>query len=107
VREDVGALAAAKGWALRELSWKRPTLEELFARIALELEEPAGAPAAPPHTPAPPAGPLSVGPLPLAGAAPGSPPAEPAAPKRQVYNLNPFERGGQRDLSAPKDPDAR
>jgi hypothetical protein len=29
------------------------------------------------------------------------------SPKRQVYNLNPFELGAQRDLSAPKDPDAR
>lgn len=39
LREDVGALAAMKGWALRELSWSRPSLEELFARVALELGE--------------------------------------------------------------------
>jgi ABC-2 type transport system ATP-binding protein len=96
LREDVGALAAAKGWALRELSFKRPSLEELFARIALELETPASAPQAPAsEAPAP----VLISSLPLAGPA--------APPKRQVYNLNPFELGGQRDLSAPKDPDAR
>jgi ABC-2 type transport system ATP-binding protein len=39
VREDVGALAAVKQWALRELSWSQPSLEELFARVALELCE--------------------------------------------------------------------
>jgi ABC-2 type transport system ATP-binding protein len=37
LREDVGALAAAKRWALRELSWRKPSLEQLFARIALDL----------------------------------------------------------------------
>ncbi|HUR29330.1 MAG TPA: ATP-binding cassette domain-containing protein, partial [Planctomycetota bacterium] len=45
LREDVGALAAQRGWALRELSWSRPTLETLFARIALELD-PSGTPPA-------------------------------------------------------------
>jgi len=34
----VGALAAQRGWAVRQLDWHRPTLEELFARIALDLE---------------------------------------------------------------------
>ena len=56
VREDLGALAAQRGWALRELSWREPTLEELFARIALELDEGAPPPAvspAPPSAPAP------------------------------------------------------
>jgi len=48
LREDVGALAAMKGWALRELSWSQPSLEELFARVALELGEGAAA-----ETPAP------------------------------------------------------
>jgi ABC-2 type transport system ATP-binding protein len=37
LREDVGALAMQRGWALRELSFLRPTLEQLFARIALDL----------------------------------------------------------------------
>jgi ABC-2 type transport system ATP-binding protein len=38
LREDIGALAAQRGWALRELSWQKPTLEELFARIALGFD---------------------------------------------------------------------
>jgi len=38
VRAAVGELARARGWLLRELSWQRPTLERLFARLALELE---------------------------------------------------------------------
>ncbi|MDP6762950.1 MAG: ABC transporter ATP-binding protein [Planctomycetota bacterium] len=38
LREEIGALAARHGWPLRELSWHRPTLEEVFARIALDLE---------------------------------------------------------------------
>ncbi len=42
LREDVGALAARAGWKLRELTFRRPTLEELFARLALGIEtEPA------------------------------------------------------------------
>jgi len=41
LREEVGALAAQRGWALRELSWRRPTLEEIFARIALSLGDDA------------------------------------------------------------------
>jgi ABC-2 type transport system ATP-binding protein len=45
LREVVGALAQRQGWALRELSWRRPTLEQIFARIALEIApEPAPAP---------------------------------------------------------------
>jgi ABC-2 type transport system ATP-binding protein len=38
VRAEVGALARARGWTLRELSWQRPTLERLFSRLALELD---------------------------------------------------------------------
>ncbi len=67
LREDVGALAAHQGWALRELSWRRPSLEQIFARLTLglELEErPASVPAAPPTAPA----------------------------AKGLYNLNPFER---------------
>ena len=37
LREPVGDLAAREGWVLRELSWERPTLEQLCARIALDL----------------------------------------------------------------------
>ena len=48
VREAVGALAQRRGWVLRELSWRRPTLEEIFARIALEIrDEPVATEAAP------------------------------------------------------------
>src|SRR5262249_14678791 len=77
LRQDVGALAAQQGGALRELSWRRPTLEELFARIALGGDEPA------PVEPALPA------------------PAPVAAPK-VLYNLNPFDQGAHRDLGKPK-----
>jgi ABC-2 type transport system ATP-binding protein len=38
LREALGRHAAQRGWTVRELSWQRPTLEKLFARIALELE---------------------------------------------------------------------
>ena len=35
---EVGKLAASHRWVVRELSWQKATLEELFARIALELD---------------------------------------------------------------------
>jgi ABC-2 type transport system ATP-binding protein len=38
LRAAIGALARERGWLVRELSWERPTLERIFARIALELE---------------------------------------------------------------------
>ena len=37
-RAAIGELCRAQGWAVRELSWQRPTLEKLFARIAFEIE---------------------------------------------------------------------
>jgi ABC-2 type transport system ATP-binding protein len=43
LREALGRHAAAHGWIVRELSWQRPTLESLFARIALELGPTEGA----------------------------------------------------------------
>jgi ABC-2 type transport system ATP-binding protein len=36
--ELLGRHAAQRGWVVRELAWQRPTLEKLFAKIALELE---------------------------------------------------------------------
>ncbi|MEW6072355.1 MAG: ABC transporter ATP-binding protein [Planctomycetota bacterium] len=45
LREEVGALARTRGWRLRELSHRAPALEELFARIALELDAAEGTPA--------------------------------------------------------------
>lgn len=38
LREDVGALAMARSWALRELTWERPSLEGLFASLVLGEE---------------------------------------------------------------------
>jgi ABC-2 type transport system ATP-binding protein len=102
LREDVGALAAARGWALRELSWRTPTLEQVFARIALGVAEepPAAASAAASdrlvsiEVPArlesatPVAAPATA--PPRAESAAPAPPTD--APKKAAYNLNPFER---------------
>jgi ABC-2 type transport system ATP-binding protein len=118
VREEVGALAAQRGWALRELSWRRPTLEEVFARIALSLdEETAGAALArvsggssanSATTPAS-AGSALLGIAPASRAPKGSgvrspEVLKPSAPASQkvVYNLNPFDQGATRDLGRPK-----
>jgi len=82
LREDVGAIAAQQGWALRELSWRRPTLEQIFARLTIGLEPERGAPAE-----------ASAAPRAAAGAAPRAGPT--AAPRAApIYNLNPFERRG-------------
>ena len=109
LREDVGALAAARKWALRELSWHAPTLEQLFARIALGVAEEQGVLAA--------AEPAKASELAGAGATDAQPSANatsptgavrelpvvptttPApAPERSVRNLSPFERRGSRVL---------
>ena len=95
LREDVGALAVQRGWAVRELSWRRPTLEELFARLVLggeQLPTGAGAPAAAPNTRH-----RSVGELELAPDAPRE--ERPAG--RAIYSLNPFDQGASRDLGKP------
>ncbi len=94
LREEIGAIAALKGWAVRELSWHRPSLEEIFARIALELEAPGDGPAPQASAPSSAAPPPTVQGLDLL------PP--PPAPGRVVYNLNPFDQGATRDLSRPK-----
>jgi hypothetical protein len=100
LREDVGALAAAQGWALRELSWRRPTLEELFARIALELDgsPPTGRPEGASASAAPVAqrelpvsgAPLATGDLPILEAEAPAPTSEAPAAR----TLNPFEGFG-------------
>lgn len=100
LREDVGALAAQRRWAVRELSWHVPSLEKLFVRLSLGLDEPseaapAGAPAAPL------AEPLDGRAEWVGRGGPGPAPASPASPGKAVYNLNPFAAGGERDLSAP------
>ncbi|QDU67215.1 ABC transporter ATP-binding protein [Engelhardtia mirabilis] len=81
LREDVGALSAAKGWAIRELSWRQPTLEQLFARIALGLDKEAQLPSDRPVVTAPAAD----------------------EPVKLVYNLDPFAGGAERPLDAPVD----
>ena len=103
----MGAIAAARGWALRELSWRRPTLEQIFARIATgagdEFDRPAGEPSLAPARA--PTAPVAIGGLDIAP----PPAAATAAPQRAVYNLNPFDRGATRSLSVPKvveDPNA-
>jgi len=100
LREDVGALAMTRGWAVRELSWRQPSLEELFARIALELEPDLPMESAAPSQDV--GGKPQSGLLSLAAGGPGD-----AAPVEQaskpVYNLNPFDRGAGRDLGAPED----
>ncbi len=40
LRAAVGVLAHEQGWTVRELSWRKATLEELFARIALNMDAP-------------------------------------------------------------------
>ena len=97
LREEVGALAAVRGWALRELSWRAPTLEQIFARIALGHEEPSAPAAAPAaiHA-APQSVEVQFGSAPLAAPPAAAPPAA-----RTIYSLNPFDRGAQRDLSRP------
>lgn len=120
LREDIGALAMTQGWALRELSWQRPTLEQLFTRLVTGgsveglvgdagSDAPASDASSTPGPSAPQAtsdaapevlaGGLQLGapdpskPLPLG--TPGD-----AAPKT-IYSLNPFDRGASRDLSKP------
>ncbi len=101
LREDVGALAHVKGWAIRELSYQQPTLEQVFARIAVgQAAEVSGAdsdgaqsqPAAAPAIEEP----AGLGALPMSQA------EEPkGSDDRQIYSLNPFDGGATRDLSKP------
>jgi ABC-2 type transport system ATP-binding protein len=105
LREDVGALAAQRGWALRELTWHRPTLEQLFARIALELHDVAAPEPVAASVPAPAPEPALIElavPSRPANAAATSSSNPPPTPERRVYNLNPFEGGATRDLGSPK-----
>lgn len=134
LREDVGALAASRGWALRELSRREPTLEELFARIALGEGDATGWKSAPRAVAPIESSPPGSAPLveltlarpstPAADAtAPGSAPVtarEPLAPaktldtapaptppaKKPVYNLNPFERGPRVEVRPPPSDDS-
>jgi ABC-2 type transport system ATP-binding protein len=112
LREDVGALAGARGWSLRELSWRRPTLEQIFARIALGTADEAtsagterartiGSLAQ--NADAMNAGQLvGFGPGASASTTPVPSGTPPSAPGKVVYNLNPFDMGAARDLGKPK-----
>jgi len=59
LNEPVGRLCSVRGWSVRTLAWRRPSLEGLFARIAFELEPErgeapeAGGTEAPEEAPAP------------------------------------------------------
>jgi len=103
LREDVGALAAQRGWALRELTEQRPNLEALFARLVMGepvVDEPrpgtsesGSPPPSVPLTSAPSGSGLDL----MPAAAPLGTPGE----KKDFYSLNPFDGGGSRDLSKP------
>ena len=110
LREDVGALAASQGWALRELSFASRSLEELFAHLVAGGEAGAAFEAAPAPTPAAtvpaPEGAGLMLELPQAGEAPAPPESAPSGGgKKIIYSLNPFDRGAQRDLGAPVEVD--
>ncbi|MCH2107488.1 MAG: hypothetical protein MK291_12700, partial [Planctomycetes bacterium] len=107
LREDVGALAHVKGWAIRELSYQQPTLEQVFARIAVgsaaeasevDVDRPQEAPAQD--------APVEVS-SELGGALPMASPGEPGpAEAKQIYSLNPFDGGATRDLNKPTGADS-
>ena len=104
LREDVGALAMTQGWALRELTWKRPSLEELFTELVIgtlgeeEKPRPQVAAEAPGGLSPSPELLLAGEPLPLG--TPGT------AAQKTIYSLTPFDRGASRDLSKPVSVDA-
>jgi ABC-2 type transport system ATP-binding protein len=117
LREDVGALAMTKGWALRELSLAVPSLDQLFARLVLGGDKevssapaPASAPVpttvAAPDTSSPVAVELELNlvsdPAPASTAPPLGTPGE----KKIIYSLNPFDQGASRDLGKPMDVNA-
>lgn len=115
LREDFGALAHMKGWALRELSYQEPSLEQVFAKIAIgsegedSPEEDGPEESVEPSTPeaAPRVELTGLGELPVSSPAPEVTPV-----RKEIYSLNPFDGGATRDLSrptgdsTPADPDA-
>jgi ABC-2 type transport system ATP-binding protein len=106
LREDFGALAHMKGWALRELSYQEPSLEQVFARIAIGAEGEAVASPSAPVEEAPKVESLTVESLTvestgLVDLQMSSTSAQPEAPQKEIYSLNPFDGGATRDLSRP------
>ena len=112
LREDVGALAMQKGWALRELSISQMTLEDAFAKLVLGTGEPLGVFDKPIKAKSSGSS-LPMASIPVAAGlgltmapsmpSPGTQPtaAEPKSSGKQIYSLNPFDRGASRDLSKP------
>ena len=114
LREDVGALAMTRSWAVRELSWSQPSLEELFGRLVLGTDESfQAAERIGAHGPVEPSGepegngPMTPG-LELAPPAQGGdePTLGAVGHKEVFYSLNPFDQGGARDLTRPMKADA-
>ncbi|MFT4540460.1 MAG: ABC-2 type transport system ATP-binding protein [Planctomycetota bacterium] len=121
LREDLGALAMARTWAIRELSWSRPTLEEIFVSLVvggeLRSESKTGAPAAEgaaagtaaaedAATPSLGSLPMQIAgmPAPAAFTSPGDdPPLGTPGRKKTIYSLNPFDQGAGRNLGKPMD----
>ncbi len=110
LREDVGALCMQRNWAVRELSFERPTLERIFSRIAFEIDPiddaaraPTSAAPAPLMANAEGSGLLEIGGLNMLDAPVSGNPE--AADNKVLYNLNPFDGGAARDLSRPKSTD--
>lgn len=101
LREDFGALAHMKGWALRELSYQEPSLEQIFGKIAVGSEgETVSSPQAAPRPPAADENiPVEVSGLGQLEVAP--PAVEDEQPEKVLYSLNPFDGGATRDLSRP------
>ena len=126
LREDLGALAMARSWAVRELSWCRPTLEELFVQLVVGGDElpvrgaavrtgtgtGAGTGASAPlardvSSEAPSAsaagGLASLQQFPASGPPAGGadPPLGTPGRKKIIYSLNPFDQGAGRNLGRP------
>jgi gliding motility-associated transport system ATP-binding protein len=112
LREDVGALAMVQGWAVRELSWCRPTLEQLFARLVLGTDGGEWSATAPvarePESQTPELQPPESKTIGLELAPDSKPEPELGTPgqKKIIYSLNPFDQGGSRDLTRPMDTQA-
>ena len=105
LREDIGALAAAKGWALRELSFEQPSLERIFSRIAFELDGPETESnrTKRDQSNSSASGQIEIESVPVLSQLPvAQPTAATKVPEKAVYNLNPFDLGRDRDLGKPK-----
>ena len=101
LREDFGALAHMKGWALRELSYQEPSLEQVFAGIAIGAEGEAVTSPSVAVEEAPKVESLKVESSGLVDLQMSSTSAQVEAPQKEIYSLNPFDGGATRDLSRP------